>query len=152
MKRISLSIFFIFLGIVGSIAQTSGEKIEKVYVAFKTHLDVGFTDLSSVVTERYVHDFIPKAIEVSERLRADGSGDRYVWTTGSWLIGKYLRTASPEAVKQLEEAIGRGDIVWNSVPYTVESETMTRELFETCLLLSKRLDKIQQADYCCKDD
>ena len=50
MKRISLSIFFIFLGIVGSIAQTSGEKIEKVYVAFKTHLDVGFTDLSSVVT------------------------------------------------------------------------------------------------------
>ncbi len=141
MKRISLFTFFIFLGIAGCMAQVSGEKIEKVYVAFKTHLDVGFTDLSSVVTERYVHDFIPKAIEVSERLRADGSGDRYVWTTGSWLIWKYLRTASPEAVKQLEEAIGRGDIVWNSVPYTVESETMTRELFETCLLLSKRLDK-----------
>ena len=141
MKRISLFTFFIFLGVAGCMAQASGEKIEKVYVAFKTHLDVGFTDLSSVVTERYVHDFIPKAIEVSERLRADGSGDRYVWTTGSWLIWKYLRTASPEAVKQLEEAIGRGDIVWNSVPYTVESETMTRELFETCLLLSKRLDK-----------
>ena len=141
MKRISLFTFFIFLGIAGCMAQASGEKIEKVYVAFKTHLDVGFTDLSSVVTERYVHDFIPKAIEVSERLRADGSGDRYVWTTGSWLIWKYLRTASPEAAKQLEEAIGRGDIVWNSVPYTVESETMTRELFETCLLLSKRLDK-----------
>ena len=141
MKRISLFTFFIFLGIAGCMAQVSGEKIEKVYVAFKTHLDVGFTDLSSVVTERYVHDFIPKAIEVSERLRADGFGDRYVWTTGSWLIWKYLRTASPEAVKQLEEAIGRGDIVWNSVPYTVESETMTRELFETCLLLSKRLDK-----------
>ena len=141
MKRISLFTFFLFLGIAGCMAQISGEKIEKVYVAFKTHLDVGFTDLSSVVTERYVHDFIPKAIEVSERLRADGSGDRYVWTTGSWLIWKYLRTASPEAVKQLEEAIGRGDIVWNSVPYTVESETMTRELFETCLLLSKRLDK-----------
>ena len=141
MKRISLFTFFIFLGIAGCMAQVSGEKIEKVYVAFKTHLDVGFTDLSSVVTERYVHDFIPKAIEVSERLRADGFGDRYVWTTGSWLIWKYLRTASPEAVKQLEEAIGRGDIVWNSVPYTVESETMTRELFETCLLLSNRLDK-----------
>ena len=102
MKRISLFTFFIFLGIAGCMAQASGEKIEKVYVAFKTHLDVGFTDLSSVVTERYVHDFIPKAIEVSERLRADGFGDRYVWTTGSWLIWKYLRTASPEAVKQLE--------------------------------------------------
>ena len=70
MKRISLFTFFIFLGIAGCMAQVSGEKIEKVYVAFKTHLDVGFTDLSSVVTERYVHDFIPKAIEVSERLRS----------------------------------------------------------------------------------
>lgn len=141
MKRISLFAFFLFLGIVDNMAQTSGEKIEKVYIAFKTHLDVGFTDLSSVVTERYVHDFIPKAIEVSERLRTDGSGDRYVWTTGSWLIWKYLRTASPEAVKLLEEAIGRGDIVWNSIPYTVESETMTRDMFETSLLLSKYLDK-----------
>ena len=40
MKRISLSIFFIFLGIVGSIAQTSGEKIEKVYVAFTLMWDL----------------------------------------------------------------------------------------------------------------
>ena len=46
MKRISLFTFFIFLGIAGCMAQVSGEKIEKVYVAFKTHLDVGFTDLS----------------------------------------------------------------------------------------------------------
>ena len=44
MKRISLFTFFIFLGIAGCMAQASGEKIEKVYVAFKTHLDVGFTD------------------------------------------------------------------------------------------------------------
>ena len=41
MKRISLFTFFIFLGIAGCMAQVSGEKIEKVYVAFKTHLDTG---------------------------------------------------------------------------------------------------------------
>ncbi len=142
MKR---SVFFsfclLFFCLVGAMAQPSGNEIEKVYVVFKTHLDVGFTNLSSVVTKSYVNDFIPKAIEVGDRLRADGSGDRYVWTTGSWVIWKYLRTASPEAVKRLEEAIGRGDIVWNSVPYTVESETMTCDMFETCLLLSKCLDE-----------
>ena len=33
MKRISLFTFFIFLGIAGCMAQVSGEKIEKVYVA-----------------------------------------------------------------------------------------------------------------------
>ena len=118
------------------------EEVTKVYVLFKTHLDVGFTDLSSVVTQRYMNEFIPKALDVSEKLQADQSGERYVWTTGSWLIWKYLHSASSENVKRLEEVLRRGDIVWNAVPYTVESESMNRDLFETNLLLSQKLDRM----------
>lgn len=103
-------------------AQTSGATVDKVYVVFKTHLDVGFTDLSSVVTDRYVNEFIPKALTLFERIAAEKSGDRYVWTTGAWLIWKYLHTASAQDVKRMEAAIRRGDIVWNAVPYTYESE------------------------------
>lgn len=121
-------------------AQTSGATVDKVYVVFKTHLDVGFTDLSSVVTDRYVNEFIPKALTLSERIAAEKSGDRYVWTTGAWLIWKYLHTASAQDVKRMEAAIRRGDIVWNAVPYTYESEVMTRDLFETNLTLSAKLD------------
>lgn len=121
-------------------AQTNNS-VEKVYVVFKTHLDVGFTDLSSVVTARYMQDFIPKALDVADRLDADGQGERYVWTTGSWLVWKYLQSASPEEVARLEKAIQRGDIVWNGVPYTVESETMNLDLFNTSLLVSHRLDE-----------
>ena len=138
--------FFILLSVVFVLCTPSAharvnEEVTKVYVVFKTHLDVGFTDLSSVVTERYMRDFIPKAIEVSAKLQNDSSGERYVWTTGSWLIWKYLRSASPVEVKRLESAIHRGDIVWNAVPYTVESESMNRDLFETTLLLSRKLDR-----------
>jgi hypothetical protein len=117
------------------------QDVERVHVIFKTHLDVGYTDLASKVERRYITEFIPKAIAVGNRLRAEGSKDRYVWTTGSWLISAYLQQATPEAVKELEEAIRRGDIVWNGVPYTVESESMSKELFETILRLSQRLDK-----------
>lgn len=117
------------------------EHVEKVYVVFKTHLDVGFTDLSSVVTQRYVTEFIPKALDVSEKLQAEQTGERYVWTTGSWLIWKFLQTASPENVKRLENAIRRGDIVWNGVPFTVESESMNKDLLEANLRLTRKLDK-----------
>lgn len=137
MKTLLLTLCLLSAGV--SHAQTHSD-VNKVYVVFKTHLDVGFTDLSSVVTERYIREFIPKAIDVSERLQKEGSADRYVWTTGSWLIRKYLQSASPEQVRRLESAIRRGDIVWNAVPYTVESETMNRDLMETCLLLSRKLD------------
>lgn len=142
MKRIfivcSLFLFF-FCGVIG--AQDRSESVDKVYVVFKTHLDVGFTDLSSVVTERYITEFIPKAINLSERLAAEHATERYVWTTGAWLIREYLKRATPEAKAHFERAVKRGDIVWNAVPYTVESEVMNRDLFETCLLVSKKLDE-----------
>ena len=122
-------------------AQDVNPKVEKVYVSFKTHLDVGFTDWSSIVTDRYVNEFIPKALDLSERLAAEGTGDRYVWTTGSWLIWKYLNTASEEDVRRMEAAIRRGDIVWNAVPYTVESEALNEDIYDTILLLAKKLDE-----------
>lgn len=141
MKRILFFFLIMFSGVIQLKGQDVNTSVEKVYVVFKTHLDVGFTDLSSVVTQRYISEFIPKALDVSERLRAENASEKYVWTTGAWLIWKYLHTASPKEVERLETAIRRGDIVWNSVPYTVESESMNPDLFEACLLLSHKLDK-----------
>lgn len=141
MRRIIILLLAVFSGTVQLFGQGTNTAVDKVYVVFKTHLDVGFTDLSSVVTQRYVSEFIPKALDVSEKLHAENAKEKYVWTTGSWLIWKYLHTASPKEVERLEAAIGRGDIVWNSVPYTVESESMNLDLFETNLLLSHKLDK-----------
>ena len=141
MKRMLILLLLVVGGLCQLVAQEVNTSVGKVYVVFKTHLDVGFTDLSSVVTQRYITEFIPKALDVSEKLRAENASEKYVWTTGAWLIWKYLHTASPEEVKRLEAAIGRGDIVWNSVPYTVESESMNLDLFETSLLLSHKLDE-----------
>ena len=141
MKRMLILLLLVVGGLCQLVAQEVNTSVDKVYVVFKTHLDVGFTDLSSVVTQRYITEFIPKALDVSEKLRAENASEKYVWTTGAWLIWKYLHTASPEEVKRLEAAIGRGDIVWNSVPYTVESESMNLDLFETSLLLSHKLDE-----------
>lgn len=128
------------LGVGAAPQQASDPQVEKVLVIFKTHLDIGFTDLSSKVEQRYIDYYIPKAIEVARRLREEGGDERYVWTTGAWLVDAYLRQATPEAAAELEEAIRRGDIVWNGVPYTVESESMNRALFEGILRLSQRLD------------
>lgn len=121
-------------------AQEPDPRVKKVHAIFKTHLDIGFTELSSKVEQRYIDEFIPKAIAVAEQLRKEGAAERYVWTTGSWLVDAYLRQASPQAARELREAILRGDIVWNGVPYTVESESMNKEMFAGILKLSHRLD------------
>ncbi|MGN1233677.1 MAG: DUF5054 domain-containing protein [Candidatus Cryptobacteroides sp.] len=122
-------------------ARAANEDVKKVFVVFKTHLDIGFTDLSSNVEKRYAEEFIPKAVEVSRILRECGGEERYVWTTGSWLVDAYLKQADAESLKAFETAVENGDIVWNGVPYTVESESMNRDLFEQSLYLSKKLDE-----------
>lgn len=84
--------------------------IKKVHVIFKTHLDIGFTDMGKNVVERYMKGFIPQALELSEQLEREEGGVKFVWTTGSWLIHEFLQTASPDMRVRMEEAISKGRI------------------------------------------
>lgn len=144
MRRKLLHLFTSALALLTAVGAGASEvhpEVKKVHIIFKTHLDIGFTDLSSVVERRYIENFIPKAIDLAEQLREAGGEERYVWTTGSWVIASYLEQASKKEVRRLEEAIERGDIVWNAVPYTTMTEVMTKDHLRTILRLSEQLDK-----------
>ena len=53
------------------------------------------------------------------------SGDeRYVWTTGSWLLYEYLEQATPQDRKRMEQAIAKGDIAWHALPFSWQTEMM----------------------------
>lgn len=116
-------------------------KVETVHLIFKTHLDIGFTALARDVVAQYFDVFIPKAIELAEKLRETGRMERYIWTTGSWLIYEYLEKASPKKRKRLEVAIEAGDIAWHGLPFTTHSELMDASLFRYGLSLSQALDR-----------
>ncbi len=139
--RILLPLLLVLISFIQLFGQNPNPTIKKVHIIFKTHLDVGFTDLSSKVEQRYINDFIPKAIAVAEELKTSGAKERYIWTTGAWLIWSFIEQASPEQVALLEKAIQQGDIIWNGVAYTVQSEAMNKEHFEAILKLSQYLDK-----------
>lgn len=54
MKRILSALLLVCIMSGLAKAHDVDPKVEKVYVSFKTHLDVGFTDWSSIVIDRYV--------------------------------------------------------------------------------------------------
>ncbi|MGZ9586622.1 DUF5054 domain-containing protein [Paenibacillus marinisediminis] len=114
---------------------------KRVHVIFKTHLDIGFTDLAKHVVERYMNQYIPQALDLSERLAVEEGNAKFVWTTGSWLIHEYLRTAPVEARSRMEEAIRQDRIAWHGLPFTTHTELMDAELFEFGLSLSGDLDR-----------
>src|SRR5215469_2532209 len=99
--------------------------INRVLVMFKCHFDAGFIDTQANVVHRYFTEYFPQAIRTAQQMRQAGS-DRYVWTTGSWLLYEYLEQASPRERKRMEQAISDGDIAWHALPFSWQTEMMDR--------------------------
>src|SRR5262249_75458 len=115
------------------------QAVRKVHVIFKTHLDLGFTDYARDVLKKYITEYIPKALNTVKAVREHG--ERFIWTTGSWLIYEYLQQAQPAEKALLEQVIRQGDIVWHGLPFTTHSELMDASLFRFGLSLSQELDQ-----------
>jgi hypothetical protein len=113
---------------------------QAIHIIFKTHLDVGFTDTAAVVLQNYFKNYIPAAMRVAREMRASDHPERFIWTTGSFLIYEYLEQAAPTDRKIMEEAIQAGDIVWHALPFTTHTELMDADLFRFGLSLAQELD------------
>ncbi|WFB36859.1 DUF5054 domain-containing protein [Kiritimatiellota bacterium B12222] len=120
-------------------SQTPSPSIDKIGVVFKTHLDIGFTDLADTILKSYVDHYIPTALDLAKQTR--NSPTRFVWTTGSWIAEYFLEHASPEMRKKMEQGILAGDFHWHALPFTSHTELMNPELFRAGLAISQRLDE-----------
>lgn len=116
------------------------EKIKKVHVVYKTHLDIGFTDLGQRVLDRYVNEYIPRSAALAERLNTREK-KRFIWTLGSYLIDYNLRYGTEEQKERLTRAIENGDICWHGIACTTHTELMDMDLFRYSLAIGQRLDR-----------
>ena len=107
---------------------------------FKCHFDAGFVDTQTAVVHKYFSQYFPKAIDLASRLRESGN-QRYVWTTGSWLLYEYLEQASPAERARMERAISAGDIAWHALPFTWQTELLDGSMISGGIGLSQTLDK-----------
>lgn len=116
--------------------------MKKLIVVFKTHLDLGFTGFSGDILNKYMRAYIPSALDIAKKAR--GTADRFVWTTGSWLLEQYLEHCSKlrtsDKLDEFIEAVENGDIRWHALPFTTHTELMTKELFEYGVSISEKLD------------
>ncbi|WP_027295730.1 DUF5054 domain-containing protein [Robinsoniella sp. KNHs210] len=110
--------------------------MDKIIVLFKTHLDIGFTDFAKHVVDNYLENYLPNAMKVAREMRDEEEG--FIWTTGSWLIEKYLEESNDR--NMLTDAIEHGEVRWHGLPFTTHTELMDAELFQYGLGISKKLD------------
>ena len=121
-------------------AATPATDIHTVLIVTKCHLDVGFSQTQAQVMRKYFDVYFPAAIKIASEMRQAGA-DRYIWTTGSWLVYEYLEQASPTDRRRMENALAAGDICWHALPFSWQTEMISRSMIAGALGFSADLDR-----------
>jgi hypothetical protein len=131
------------------------QQIHTVHVVFSTHFDVGCGWNVHTVLDMYFHRYIPQILNVQEGLRDMGYTERLPYLMQPWITSLYVDCppnlvfdASPNTtlicpteaeVARYEDAIRRGDILFQAVPFNLQAEAMSPGLFEGSIELVRTL-------------
>ncbi len=103
-------------------------KVEQVVVVFKTHFDIGYTDLARNVVNRYRTSMIDKALDVCEDARNMPPEQRFVWTVPGWPMAQILWPGQTADRRQRTmQAIHDGRLVWHALPGSLHTESLDLE-------------------------
>ncbi|PSL45656.1 glycosyl hydrolase family 38 [Chitinophaga niastensis] len=104
-------------------------KVTDVWVVFKTHFDLGFTDLPENVFARYRGEMMDNALKVIEKNATLPPKQRFAWTVPGWpLYAQILGPLqNPERKARIEKAIREGAIVVHGLPFTTHTESLDYE-------------------------
>jgi alpha-mannosidase len=134
MKQKIKILFVVVLLTTGVVAQeqnknNQGSKVTDVWVVFKTHFDLGFTDLPENVFKRYREEMMDKALGVVEKNKAQPKEKQFAWTVPGWpLYAQILGPLqNPERKARIEKAIKEGSIVVHGLPFTTHTESLDYE-------------------------
>ncbi|OXM87617.1 glycosyl hydrolase-related protein [Paenibacillus rigui] len=98
------------------------QPLEKIYVVFKTHFDIGFTGLASEVVERYRKEMLKDVIDICDQTSGHGEHEKYVWTMAAWPLLQSLQGSEPQDQRKADELVRDRQLIWHKLPYTTHTE------------------------------
>ena len=128
--------------IAGLAAETSAGGVRQVIVAFKTHFDIGYTEMASNVVQRYRTTMIDAALKVVEQNRSLPPEQQFVWTIPGWPATQVLADwpgQSPERQRRIRQAFKEGRFVVHGLPFSLHTELFEPEDLVRGLGYSARL-------------
>jgi hypothetical protein len=115
-----------------SLTSRAAEKkpLSEIVVVFKTHFDIGYTDMATNVVQRYRTTMIDNALEVVDQNRDLPKDQQFAWTISGWPMYKILQDwpgCSPERTRRVEQALRDGRFVIHALPFSTHTELLEPE-------------------------
>ena len=122
--------------------QTSQTPVTDVWVVFKTHFDIGYTDLVTNVLNRYRGEMMDNALAVIDTDRNLAPDQRFTWTLPGWPLTQMLGPQqTPERRERIAKALREGRLAVHALPFTVHTESLELEDLVRGLHFSAQLDR-----------
>ncbi len=112
--------------------------IRKIIFVFKTHFDIGFTDLAENVIRNYSTGMLRQVIETCRATEHMGPL-KYVWTMPAWPLHHILSHCESDLRPELERLIDNGQIVWHALPFTSHTDCCSPEEYAQGLMYAREL-------------
>ncbi|SFL08676.1 Glycosyl hydrolases family 38 N-terminal domain-containing protein [Paenibacillus sp. 1_12] len=96
--------------------------LEKIYVVFKTHFDIGFTGLVSEVVHRYRTEMLEEVIQICEETNRNENHEKYVWTMSAWPLLQSLEGSGEQDRSKALQFLDNRQLIWHMLPYTTHTE------------------------------
>ncbi len=122
---------------------TSAE-IREVIITFKTHFDIGYTDLPNAIVQRYRTTMIDQALDVVDRNRGLPAEQQFVWTIPGWPMSKIVEDwpgQTPDRQRRILQAVKDGRFVVHGLPFTLHTELLEPEDLVRGLGYASRLSR-----------
>jgi hypothetical protein len=104
--------------------------VREVVVVFKTHFDIGYTDMAANVVERYRTTMIDDALKVVDQNRNLPPEQQFVWTIPGWPMHKILDDwpgQTSERKQRIQQALREGRFAVHALPFSTHTESLEPE-------------------------
>jgi alpha-mannosidase len=104
--------------------------LDQVIIVFKTHFDIGYTDMATNVVQRYRTTMIDDALKVVDQNRSLPPEQQFVWTIPGWPAAQILQDwpgQSADRQQRVRQAFKEGRFVVHALPFTTHTELFEPE-------------------------
>jgi len=115
--------------------------VTDIWVVFKTHCDLGYTDTAEHINTKYREPMMDHAIRLIEADRAKPADERFKWSIAGWPMARNILgpQQTPERRVKIETALREGSMNVHALPATLHSEAMDIEDYVRALGFSSRI-------------
>jgi len=106
---------------------TANNTVTDIVVAFKMHVDIGYTDWAEAVLQKYSGPMLEKTLSFIDQTASLPKSEQFVWTIPAWPLQYMLDNCTPQNKVWLEKAIKEKRIIPHALPFTVETESSDME-------------------------